>query len=239
LLWQTIRKKASEEIISKISQTQSLPHHRTHVSTIWGKDHRCNQILLGVKKHDIAGCDEIRPEMPKALNQKTSCLAYLCVSSRCCETIEPKPNDPNAVFVLLLALQNTYCCSSKFWRILRSKGKTSTHVLSSSRNHATRFIVKSFGECCGSTMLTDICYWPSNHKVRSCEIQKDPNVESLLCLCHVSRKSRKVWKGKSCWLHPRESGPEVVQGPKAVTTSPTWFSSPLVYRQQNYLKSVK
>jgi len=28
-------------------------------------------------------------------------------------------------------------------------------------------------------------------------------------------------RGKSCWLHPRESGPEVDQEPGCVTTSPT------------------
>jgi len=41
--------------------------------------------------------------------------------------------------------------------------KTSTHVLSASRKHTTGFLVKSFGECCWSTVLTVASYWPSSH----------------------------------------------------------------------------
>jgi len=41
--------------------------------------------------------------------------------------------------------------------------KTSSHDLSTSRKHTTGFLVKNFGECCGSTVLTAACYWPSNH----------------------------------------------------------------------------
>jgi len=43
----------------------------------------------------------------------------------------------------------------------------------------------------------------------------------------------KDWRGTSCWLNPRESGPEVVQGPRGVTAS---FGTVLVWGQQNYLK---
>ena len=38
---------------------------------------------------------------------------------------------------------------------------------------------------------------------------------------------------KSCWLHPRESGPEVVQGPGSLTTSPTLLARVLVLTQGN------
>jgi len=61
----------------------------------------------------------------------------------------------------------------------------------------------------------------------------------------VPKCPREDWRGKSCWLHPRESGPEVVQGPGGVTTSPTLlgpvlvWSHVLVWSQQNYLKLVK
>ena len=41
--------------------------------------------------------------------------------------------------------------------------KTFPHVLSTSRKHSTGFLVKSFGEFCGSTVLTAACYWPSSH----------------------------------------------------------------------------
>ena len=37
-------------------------------------------------------------------------------------------------------------------------------------------------------------------------------------------------------LHPRESGPEVVQGPGYVTASPTFLGPVLAWRQQNYLR---
>ena len=37
-------------------------------------------------------------------------------------------------------------------------------------------------------------------------------------------------------LHPQESGPEVVQGPGGVTSSPTLLGPVLVWSQQNYLK---
>jgi len=46
----------------------------------------------------------------------------------------------------------------------------------------------------------------------------------------------KKWWGKSCWLHPRESDPDVVQGPGGVITSPTLLGSVLVLSQQKYLK---
>ena len=40
---------------------------------------------------------------------------------------------------------------------------TSRHVLLISRKHTTGFLVKSFGECCVSTVLTAACYQPSSH----------------------------------------------------------------------------
>ena len=36
-------------------------------------------------------------------------------------------------------------------------------VLLTSRKHTTEFLVKSFGRCCGSTVLTATCYWSSSH----------------------------------------------------------------------------
>jgi len=60
-----------------------------------------------------------------------------------------------------------------------------------------------------------------SRQVRSCEIRKALNIESLLGIgepqlrwfSHVSRIPRKDWPGKSYRLHPRERGPEVDQGP--------------------------
>jgi len=64
---------------------------------------------------------------------------------------------PSAVFVPPVALQNKFPPSSRFLRNLGSMPNTI------SRNHTTGFLVKSFGECCESTVLTAACYWPSSH----------------------------------------------------------------------------
>jgi len=41
---------------------------------------------------------------------------------------------------------------------------------------------------------------------------------------------------QSCWLHPPQIGPEVVQGPGGVITSSTLLGPVFVWSQQNYLK---
>jgi len=56
---------------------------------------------------------------------------------------------PSAVFVPPVALQIKFSLSSKFLRNLGSMQKTSTHVLSTSRKHTTRFLVNSFGSVAG------------------------------------------------------------------------------------------
>jgi len=53
-----------------------------------------------------------------------------------------------------VALQTKFSLFIKFSRNLGRKAKASTHVLSTSKKHTTRFLVKSFGRCCGSTVLT-------------------------------------------------------------------------------------
>jgi len=68
---------------------------------------------------------------------------------------------------------------------------------------------------------------------RSCEIREVLNVEPLVRIekpqlswfRHVSRVDchRKYWRGKSCWLDARESGPEVDPGASIVTAFPTWL----------------
>jgi len=42
---------------------------------------------------------------------------------------------------------------------------------------------------------------------------------------------------KSCWLHQRESEPDVEQGPSGVHTSPTWLDPAQVW--QNFKKLMK
>jgi len=49
----------------------------------------------------------------------------------------------------------------------------------------------------------------------------------------------KDWRGKSCWLYPRERGPEVDHEPDGVIAYPTLLGSILVWSQQNYEKFLK
>jgi len=67
------------------------------------------------------------------------------------------------VCVPAVALQTKFSLSSKFLRNLGTMQKTPTHALSIAMKHTTRFLVKSCGECCGGTVLTAACYWPSSH----------------------------------------------------------------------------
>ena len=75
----------------------------------------------------------------------------------------------------------------------------------------------------------DFTAWHFAIKVRSCEIRKAPNVEPLPKWKHFNYVGsaawpecpKNDWRGKSWWLHPRVSGPEIVQGSGGVSTSPT------------------
>ena len=73
---------------------------------------------------------------------------------------------PSAVFVpAVAALQTKSSLSRKFLRNLGGMPKMVfiELVLSNARKHTTGFFVKSFGECCRSTVLTATCYWPSSY----------------------------------------------------------------------------
>ena len=94
-------------------------------------------------------------------------------------------------------------------------------------------------------------YWPilfCNVRNQRCYLLSDWLMQipysvpqSLLTLNHVSSVKypecpTKDWWGKSCWLNPWESDPNVIQGPGGVTLSPTLLGPIFVWRQQNYLK---
>jgi len=72
---------------------------------------------------------------------------------------------PNAVFVTTVAVHNIFPLSSKFWRYPGSMPKTNTHVLLTLGKYMALFLVKSFGGCCGSTVLTGAYCWPSSHRI--------------------------------------------------------------------------
>ena len=63
------------------------------------------------------------------------------------------------------SVQDPFCCKGRFSapRNLAHLPAKSVHtsVPLTSRKHTTGFIVQSFGECCGSTVLMAACYWPS------------------------------------------------------------------------------
>ena len=46
----------------------------------------------------------------------------------------------------------------------------------------------------------------------------------------------KDWRGKPCWLNPRESNPGVVRALGGVIASPTLLGPVLMWSQSNYLK---
>ena len=97
---------------------------------------------------------------------------------------------------------------------------------------------------------TQMRFWGRVHgvtlrdKVRCFEIRRAVNVEPLFirikrsqlrCFSHVSRMPHDRLT-RSCWLHPRESCPEIVQGPDEATTFLTLLGPVLVWSQQNYPK---
>ena len=83
---------------------------------------------------------------------------------------------PSAVFVTTVALQNKFPLSSKFSRNPGSMPKTYTHVLSASGKYMAGFLVKSFGGCRGSTVLTvaslstGASCWPLSSRITALKI---------------------------------------------------------------------
>ena len=57
--------------------------------------------------------------------------------------------------------------SSATLRNLGSMAKTSAHVLLTSKNRTTKFLLKRFGEYCGNTVLMATCYWPPSQSTKS------------------------------------------------------------------------
>jgi len=91
--------------------------------------------------------------------------------------------------------------------------------------------------------LRRLCVVTLRDKLRSCEMRRALNVEPLLRIQrsqllwfgHVSRITHERLARQVLLAKPRESGPEVVQGPSGVTTSLTFLGPVLVCSQQNYL----
>ena len=94
-------------------------------------------------------------------------IINICVSKylekRHHEIIESNLNDTQCGFCSCSSNTDHISLSSKILRNHGSVLKTSSHALSTSRKHTPVFLVKSFGNCCGSKVLTAACYWPSSH----------------------------------------------------------------------------
>ena len=60
---------------------------------------------------------------------------------------------------------------------------------------------------------------------------RDPNYDGSAVWLECPRNGQ---RGRSCWLNPRESGPEVHQGPGGVIKPPTLLGPILVWSQLNY-----
>jgi len=88
-----------------------------------------------------------------------------CLEKKCREINESKLNNTQYGFHPDHSTTDQNFTLSKFLRNLGSMPKTFTHVFSTSRKHTNGFLVKSFGECCGSTVLMTACYWPSSHSI--------------------------------------------------------------------------
>jgi len=89
--------------------------------------------------------------MPSALQKRCHEIIELQLDNAQCG-FRPGRSTAYQIFTLQQILRN-----------LGSVPKTFAHVLLSLRKHTTGFLVKSFGKCCGSTVLTAACYWPSIH----------------------------------------------------------------------------
>ena len=100
---------------------------------------------------------------------------------------------PSAVYVVAAALQNKFPLSSKFLRNPGSMPKKSTHVLSTWGKYMAGFLVKSFWECCGSTVLTGASCWPSSNYI---PVQK---IVSLSTELNHNRSSLVLYSDNGVW----------------------------------------
>jgi len=111
-----------------------------------------------------AGVSNTRPAILSGNFKIINIYVAKCLEKICREIIEPNLNDTQCGFRPGRANTDQLRFSRKFLWNLGSMPKTSsTHAMRTSRK--TGFLVKRFGECCESTVLTAACYWPQGHCV--------------------------------------------------------------------------
>jgi len=74
------------------------------------------------------------------------------------------------------------------------------------------FVVWHFATKCA--IVKFVKPWMSSHFCESRDL-------SYIGLVMCAECRREDWRGKACWLHLRDGGPEVVQGQRGVITHPT------------------
>ena len=93
-----------------------------------------------------------------------------CLEKGCCEIVESKLNDTRCSFRPCRSTIDHISLSSNILRNLGNILKKPSHALSTWRKHTTGFLVKSFGECCVSTVLTTAWYRATNHCIPCSEV---------------------------------------------------------------------
>ena len=84
-----------------------------------------------------------------------------CLEKRCHEIIERELNDTRCSFCPGRSTKHQIFTLQQI--LEKSMPKTLAHVLSTSRNQTTVFLVKNFGKCYGNKVLTAACCWLRSH----------------------------------------------------------------------------
>ena len=124
------------------------------------RDWQTGVVILIHKKGDRSECTNYRGIFLLSLPGK---VYAKCLQKRCYEIIELQLDNAQCGFRPGRSTAYQIFTLQQILRNLGSVPKTFAHVLLSLRKHTTGFLVESFGKCCGSTVSTAACYWPSIH----------------------------------------------------------------------------
>ena len=119
---------------------------------------RCNTGVSNTRAACGARGPFVRPAKMFGNIQIINIYVAKCFEKKCCQIIWPKLDHTQRG---LRPGRSNFSLSSKFWESLAIR-KRCMHTLCGLRKQKTGFLVKSFGERCGSMVLTAACYWRSN-----------------------------------------------------------------------------
>ena len=120
-----------------------------------------------------------------------------CLEKWCSEIIEPKLENTQCCFRPGRSTTDQICTFEQIFEICQEYANDVYTWLSTSRKHATGFLMKKFWECCRSTVLTATSYWPSSHCIST---QKFVSV--LITTVHRGCWSRAGCWSRGCWSRP-------------------------------------